>query len=109
MADAASPDLSTLAANLRALDLLVSVDTMAAHLAGALGRPVWTLLRAAADWRWGLGDTTPWYPTMRLFRQAAEGDWSAPVAQAALALSAWTAGLEGVATSRRRSPDGPGG
>lgn len=109
VADAASPDLPTLAANLRGLDLLVSVDTMAAHLAGALGRPVWTLLRAGADWRWGLGDRTPWYPTMRLFRQAAAGDWSAPVAAAATALAAWAAKPEGVATSRRRSQDGSGG
>jgi hypothetical protein len=62
---------------MRALDLVISVDTMTAHLAGALGRPVWTLLPFAADWRW-LRDRedSPWYPTMRLFRQHREGDWS---------------------------------
>jgi hypothetical protein len=58
------------------LDLLVSVDTMAAHLAGALGRPVWTLLHADCDWRWGRdSDQTTWYPTMRLFRQKQAGEW----------------------------------
>jgi tetratricopeptide (TPR) repeat protein len=59
------------------LDLVITIDTMIAHLAGALGRPVWTLLRYAADWRWLLdGETSPWYPTMRLFRQTRRGDWS---------------------------------
>jgi hypothetical protein len=59
------------------LDLVISVDTMAAHLAGALGREVWTLLAFVPDFRWLLGrDDTPWYPTMRLFRQTARGDWA---------------------------------
>jgi hypothetical protein len=59
-----------------ALDLIVSVDTMTAHLAGALGRPTWTLLPYDADWRW-MRDRhdTPWYPTMRLFRQQRDGCW----------------------------------
>ena len=58
------------------LDLVISVDTMAAHLAGALGVRVWTLLAADADWRWMTArDDSPWYPTMRLFRQRREGDW----------------------------------
>jgi hypothetical protein len=58
------------------LDLLITVDSMPAHLAGALGRPVWTLLHAEADWRWMDGrDDSPWYPTMRLFRQQRPGDW----------------------------------
>lgn len=52
------------------LDLLISVDTMTAHLAGALGVPVWTLLHSEADWRWLKNrDDSPWYPTMKLFRQ----------------------------------------
>jgi hypothetical protein len=58
------------------LDLLISIDTMPAHLAGALGRPVWTLLQFECDWRWMSRRTdSPWYPTMRLFRQACPHDW----------------------------------
>ena len=61
----------------RGLDLLITVDSMPAHLAGALGVPVWTLLHAAADWRWlEHRDDSPWYPTMRLFRQAQPRDWT---------------------------------
>lgn len=68
--------LSELAALMSCLDLVVSVDTMPVHLAGALGRPVWNLLCAAPDWRWlREGDRTLWYPTMRLFRQPRLGDW----------------------------------
>jgi uncharacterized protein (TIGR03032 family) len=64
------------AACVEKLDLVVSVCTSVAHLAGALGRPVWTLLAHYADWRWGTrGDTTPWYPSMRLWRQSEPGDW----------------------------------
>jgi ADP-heptose:LPS heptosyltransferase len=63
------------------------VDTSTAHLAGALGRPVWTLLSATADWRWLLKRSdSPWYPTMRLFRQSALGDWKTPIAHLAQAL-----------------------
>ena len=59
------------------VDLVITVDTAMAHLAGALGRPVWTLLAFAPDWRWLLGRIdTPWYPTMRLFRQPAPNDWA---------------------------------
>ena len=58
------------------VDLVISVDTAMAHLAGALGRPVWTLHAFAPDWRWMLERIdTPWYPTMRLFRQPAPNDW----------------------------------
>jgi hypothetical protein len=59
------------------LDLMISADTMPAHLAGALGVPVWVLLPAKADWRWMENRSdSPWYPTMRLFRQKTPGDWS---------------------------------
>jgi hypothetical protein len=63
------------------LDLVITIDSFPAHLAGALGRPVWTLLQHDADWRWMTDRSdSPWYPTMRLFRQPAPGDWAAPIA-----------------------------
>ena len=69
-------DFYDTAAALAALDLLISVDTSVAHLAGALGRPVWLMLPNAADWRWlRIRDDTPWYPTMRLFHQDQDGSW----------------------------------
>ena len=75
------------AALVQALDLVVSVDTSHAHLAGALDVPVWLLLPYAADWRWGVaGDRTPWYPRARLFRQSAARRWEAPVAAIGQAL-----------------------
>jgi tetratricopeptide (TPR) repeat protein len=71
-------DFADTAAAVTNLDLVVCVDTSVAHLAGALGKRVWTLLPFAPDWRWMLGRAdSPWYPTMRLFRQPAPGDWSA--------------------------------
>ena len=70
------------------LDLVITVDTMVAHLAGALGVPTWLLLHDTADWRWLLErEDSPWYPTMRLFRQPARGDWSSVVSQVAASLA----------------------
>ncbi|MDO8605867.1 MAG: tetratricopeptide repeat-containing glycosyltransferase family protein [Phaeospirillum sp.] len=75
------------AAVMRRLDLIVTIDTSAAHLAGALGRPVWVLLRHISDWRWqDEPATSPWYPTMRLFRQPDPFDFKTPIAELAQAL-----------------------
>jgi Flp pilus assembly protein TadD len=77
-------DFADTAALMTHLDLVISVDTAAAHLAGAMGRKVWTLLPYIPDWRWGLErEDTPWYPTMRLFRQPAMGDWDSVVRRVA--------------------------
>jgi Tfp pilus assembly protein PilF len=77
------------AALMRSLDLVVSCDTAIAHLAGALGRPVWLALPHESDWRWLEGrEDSPWYPTMRLFRQPTPGDWAAVFAAMAAALRA---------------------
>jgi ADP-heptose:LPS heptosyltransferase len=66
------------AAIMRNLDLVISCDSAPVHLAGALGVPVWTALPFTSDWRWLLErEDTPWYPTMRLFRQPRAGDWPA--------------------------------
>ncbi len=73
---AALTDWADTAALLSGLDLLITIDTAAAHLAGVLGRPVWTLLPYCPDWRWGLGrDDCVWYPSMRLYRQSERGAW----------------------------------
>jgi tetratricopeptide (TPR) repeat protein len=74
-------------------DLVISVDTSVAHLAGALGRPAWVLLPFAADWRWLERRTdSPWYPTVRLFRQTGPDDWAGVVRQVSDALFGWLAG-----------------
>jgi tetratricopeptide (TPR) repeat protein len=75
-----SNEITDTAAILRNLDLLITADTMPAHLAGALGTPVWTLLHRCPDWRWMLDTArSPWYPTMRLFRQPRTGDWESVI------------------------------
>ena len=73
-------DFDGMAALVAELDLVISVDTSIAHLAGALARPTWILLASGADWRWyPLGADSPWYPTARLFRQPRLGDWTTVV------------------------------
>lgn len=82
-------DFAATAAIVTQLDLIISVDTAVAHLAGALGKTVWVLLPYGADWRWLTErDDSPWYPTMRLFRQTSPGDWNGVIQQVVHALSA---------------------
>ena len=77
-------DFADAAALLTELDLVITVDTAIAHLAGALGKPVWILLPHVADWRWMQErDDSPWYPTARLFRQRSVGDWAGVIEQVA--------------------------
>jgi tetratricopeptide (TPR) repeat protein len=80
-------DYAETAALVASLDLVITVDTSIAHVAGALGRPAWVMLPYAPDWRWILGrDDTPWYASLRLFRQEVPGDWDAVTASVAAAL-----------------------
>ena len=80
--------LLALAATIANLDLVITVDTLAAHVAGALGKPVWLMLQHAADWRWMVGRSdSPWYPSMRLFRQPRPGDWQGVVEAVRTALA----------------------
>ena len=76
-------DFSDTAALISNLDLVISVDTAVAHLAGALGKEVWTFIPFTPDWRWLLHrEDSPWYPTMKLFRQPSLGDWESVVKKA---------------------------
>lgn len=94
-----SADVGTVARLLTTLDLVVTVDTMIAHLAGALGRPTWLLLQAEADWRWMTGRRSHWYDSVRLYRQTRPGGWADPLAE-------MQADLE--ALIRGRGPGNPG-
>ncbi|HTV48209.1 MAG TPA: tetratricopeptide repeat protein [Phycisphaerae bacterium] len=83
-------DFADTAALIANLDLVITVDTAVAHLAGAMGKRVWTLLPFIPDWRWMLGrEDSPWYPTMRLFRQGIRGDWDGVIKRVVHALSLW--------------------
>lgn len=84
------------AAVVQSLDLVIGVDTAVIHLAGALGRPTWVLLAQSPDWRWLLErEDSPWYPTLRLFRQSVLGDWDPVIARVAAALAALAQGAAG--------------
>jgi hypothetical protein len=90
---AALGDFADTAAAMSALDLVITVDTSPAHLAGAIGKPVWLLLTHAPDWRWFLErEDSPWYPTARLFRQTTRGDWAPVIARVAAELRRLAAG-----------------
>jgi len=85
-------DTASLAAN---LDLLIAVDSAVAHVGAAIGRPVWIPNRYASCWRWLRGrDDSPWYPTVRLFRQPRFGDWASTVKQMGQALEQLPRGAE---------------
>jgi tetratricopeptide (TPR) repeat protein len=85
-------DFEDTAALVDQLDLVISVDTSVAHLAGALGKPVWLLNRFDTCWRWMTGrDDSPWYPTMKIFRQPAPGDWESVLAQVRVELQSFLA------------------
>lgn len=78
------PDFLDTAALVEGLDLVITVDTAVAHLAGALGKPVWLLNRFASEWRWLLERSdSPWYPSMKIFRQPRPGDWESVIRQVA--------------------------
>jgi hypothetical protein len=88
--DDALSDFADTAAVVAALDLVIAVDTAVAHLAGAMGKPVWILLPAIGDWRWlRQREDSPWYPTARLVRQPRIGDWASVIARVASDLDAF--------------------
>lgn len=83
-------DLLCLAAVVAQCDLVITVDTLVAHLAGAMNVPAWLMLQHAADWRWMVDrNDSPWYPSVRLFRQPKQGDWPSVVADVKLSLEQW--------------------
>ncbi len=96
-------DFGETAALIENLDLVITVDTAIGHLAGAMGKPVWILIPKAADWRWLLDrEDSPWYPTVRLFRQRKPGDWDEPMGRlrAALGRELARSGAEAVAADQ---------
>jgi hypothetical protein len=91
-------DLAETAALVATLDLVISTDTCVAHLAGAMGKPVWILLPHLGDWRWMQEvETTPWYPTARLVRQETPGGWAGVVKRVIRDLAAFQVDSRGLA------------
>jgi hypothetical protein len=100
-------ELAETAALLATLDLVVTTDTCIAHLAGAMGKPLWILLAKLGDWRWMQEiETTPWYPTARLFRQSEAGDWTGVIRRIMEELTElqWRSSKRGQGMTQRRSP-----
>jgi Tfp pilus assembly protein PilF len=98
-------DFADTAAVIETCDLVVTIDSSAAHLAGALAKPVWVMLPWLPDWRWLLDrDDSPWYPTLRLFRQPSRGDWTSTIARVAQELAA----LRGASRGALSAPVGSG-
>lgn len=94
--DGCPMDMEITAALVASADLVVTVDTMIAHLAGALCRQTWLLLKAEPDWRWNpAARSSPWYPTMRLFAQPAPGDWNGVIAEVERELAIRLGGIRG--------------
>jgi ADP-heptose:LPS heptosyltransferase len=93
-------DFGETAAVIANLDLVVSVDSAVAHLAGAMGVPTWTLIYEPADWRWMTRrEDSPWYPTMRLFRQPRAGQWAEPIGRLVGSLRQYMETAEGLKTA----------
>ena len=98
-------DYGDTAALLQQLDLVISVDTSVAHLAGALAKPAWVLLPFAPDWRWLVGrQDSPWYPTLRLFREPAPGDWTSVIEAVRAALTARLSRTVSNSLTHRQAP-----
>jgi hypothetical protein len=98
-------DFMDTAGVLEHLDLVITIDTALAHLAGGLGKPVWTLLARPWDWRWGMdGEKTPWYPTMRLYRQEVHGRWEAVITQVKMDLEELARSRPGKRSLRGSNP-----
>lgn len=101
-------DLDSLAAQMAALDLVITIGNTNAHLAGALGLRVWTLLPQSPSWRWGeAGETTPWYRSMRLFRQSSAGDWKPLLMEVRQAVEAFSRGCKLAPAAQNAIPDEP--
>ena len=100
-------DFADTAACIANLDVVVTIDTSVAHLSGALGKPTFVLLPFVSDWRWMLGRSdSPWYPTMRLFRQSVRGNWQEPVRQLCVAMGKlWTASFRSASRNTTDVPD----